>query len=118
MSNSWPAWFYGPAGAAAIFATAGAVPAGWADHPSKVAETAKPAKAAPTPTPAPAPAQQPATSTGTQGTAAPEIDAHGHPWSADLHAATRNITKDGLWRMKVGVKRPDPLPGYPKTFDL
>ena len=42
-----------------------------------------------------------------------EIDAHGHPWSADLHASTKGKTKDGLWRMKVGVSRPDPLPGFP-----
>jgi hypothetical protein len=42
-----------------------------------------------------------------------EIDAHGHPWSAELHASTKGKTKDGLWRMKVGVTRPDPLPGFP-----
>lgn len=42
-----------------------------------------------------------------------EIDAHGHPWSADLHASTKGKTKDGLWRMKVGVSRPDPKPGFP-----
>ena len=42
-----------------------------------------------------------------------EVDAHGHPWSADLHASTKGKTKDGLWRMKVGVSRPDPLPGFP-----
>lgn len=42
------------------------------------------------------------------------IDAHGHPWSADLHASTGTKTKDGLWRMKLGVSRPDPLPGFPK----
>jgi hypothetical protein len=42
-----------------------------------------------------------------------EIDAHGHPWSADLHASTKGKTKDGLWRMKVGVTRPDPKPGFP-----
>lgn len=42
-----------------------------------------------------------------------EIDAGGHPWSADLHASTKGKTKDGLWRMKVGVSRPDPLPGFP-----
>lgn len=41
------------------------------------------------------------------------IDAHGHPWSAELHASTMSTTKDGLWRMKVGVSRPDPLPGFP-----
>lgn len=44
-----------------------------------------------------------------------EVDAHGHPWSADLHAATKTQTKDGLWRMKVGVTRPAPKPGFPKA---
>lgn len=43
-----------------------------------------------------------------------EIDAAGWPWSADLHASTKGKTKDGLWRMKVGVTRPDPKPGFPK----
>lgn len=42
-----------------------------------------------------------------------EVDAHGWPWSPDLHASTRGQTKDGLWRMKVGVTRPDPKPGFP-----
>jgi hypothetical protein len=48
-----------------------------------------------------------------QGANDGEIDAHGHPWSAELHASTKGKTKDGLWRMKVGVSRPDPLPGFP-----
>lgn len=43
-----------------------------------------------------------------------DIDAHGHPWNPDLHAGTKGKTKDGLWRMKVGVSRPEPLPGFPK----
>lgn len=43
-----------------------------------------------------------------------EVDAGGHPWSEDLHASTKTKTKEGLWRMKVGVSRPDPLPGFPK----
>lgn len=43
-----------------------------------------------------------------------EVDAHGHPWSADMHAATKGTTKEGLWRMKVGASRPDPKPGFPK----
>lgn len=42
-----------------------------------------------------------------------EVDSDGWPWSADLHASTRGMTKDGLWRMKVGVSRPDPKPGFP-----
>lgn len=44
-----------------------------------------------------------------------EVDAGGHPWSADLHASTKGKTKEGFWRMKVGVTRPDPLPGSPAT---
>jgi hypothetical protein len=44
---------------------------------------------------------------------AAELDAHGHPFDATLHAATRSKTKDGLWRMKVGVKRPAAKEGYP-----
>lgn len=42
-----------------------------------------------------------------------EIDAHGHTWSADLHASTKGKTKEGLWRMKPGATRPDPKPGFP-----
>ena len=41
------------------------------------------------------------------------VDAHGWPWAADMHASTRTMTKEGLWRMKVGVTRPDPKPGFP-----
>lgn len=42
------------------------------------------------------------------------LDAHGHPWSADLHASTKAMTKEGIWRMKPGATRPAPMPGYPK----
>lgn len=41
------------------------------------------------------------------------LDAHGHAYDPKLHAATQSKTKAGLWRMKVGVKRPDPAAGYP-----
>jgi hypothetical protein len=43
-------------------------------------------------------------------------DAAGWPWDAALHASTKGMTKDGLWRMKVGVARPDPKPGFPITI--
>lgn len=43
-----------------------------------------------------------------------ELDAAGWPWSPDMHASTRGKTKEGLWRMKIGVSRPDPKPGFPK----
>lgn len=85
------------------------------------------AAAAPTPSPSPAPSPSPtaaaptpaAEQSGAAAEASPaasddgEIDTHGHPWSADLHASTKGKTKDGLWRMKVGVSRPDPKPGFP-----
>ncbi len=41
------------------------------------------------------------------------VDAGGWPWSPDMHASTKGMTQDGYWRMKVGVKRPDPKPGFP-----
>lgn len=41
------------------------------------------------------------------------LDTDGHPWSAELHAGTKGRNADGRWKMKVGVKRPDPAPGYP-----
>ena len=41
-----------------------------------------------------------------------EVDAGGWPWSADLHAATKSKTKEGYWRMKVGVTRPADKPGF------
>lgn len=42
-----------------------------------------------------------------------EVDAGGWLWSADLHASTKGKTKDGYWRMKVGVTRPADKPGFP-----
>jgi len=33
--RKWPAWYYGPAGEAAIFERPEDVPAGWADAPGK-----------------------------------------------------------------------------------
>lgn len=44
-----------------------------------------------------------------------EVDTGGWPWSADLHASTKGKTKDGYWRMKVGVTRPADKPGFPSA---
>lgn len=82
--------------------------------------SAKPATDKPTATSETAASESPA-SAGTGETAptaaSPSddgaIDAHGHPWSADMHASTKGVTKEGLWRMKIGVTRPAPLPGFP-----
>lgn len=69
-------------------------------------------KPSPTPAPSPAPEANPAEAANVSGEI--DIDAGGHPWSEALHASTKTKTKDGYWRMKVGVSRPDPLPGFPK----
>jgi len=50
----------------------------------------------------------------TVGAVSGEVDAAGWPWDESLHASTKGTTKDGLWRMKVGVSRPAPKPGFPK----
>ena len=118
---TWPAWFSSPKGdATAIFETAEDVPAGWTSGAEKqTAGGSKPAaKSTPTPSPAPSAAAAkdpaptpPATEPAAGGKAG--LDAHGHPWSADLHASSKSKTKDGLWHMKAGVARPEPAPGYP-----
>lgn len=61
--------------------------------------------------------EQSSTSTTATTGASPsdgELDANGHPWDPEMHASTKGKTKEGLWRMKVGVSRPAPAPGYPK----
>lgn len=77
--------------------------------------------AAPAPKASPAPiaaapsaaAEQPDENpVATETVADGEVDAGGWPWSADLHASTKGKTKDGYWRMKVGVSRPDNKPGF------
>lgn len=95
-NSSWPAWYYGPNGEAEIFQSKAEVPTGWKDHPFNPGE----AKAAPKPTAAPVAAPK------DDDTA--ETDADGWPWSAELHAASKSKTTAGLWRMKVGLTRPDP----------
>lgn len=113
---TWPAWFSSPKGdASAIFAKAEDVPAGWTSGAEK--QTVGGSKATPTsspaPTPTPAPTPAPA-ATPPSGDGAPvEIDTAGWPWTAELHASSKSKTTQGLWRMKVGVARPDPKPGYP-----
>lgn len=77
---------------------------------------------APSPSPTPSPSDGGASTSGPATSEPPaspkpsgdvELDAHGHPWNEELHASTKSQTKEGLWRMKPGVSRPDPAPGYP-----
>jgi len=74
-----------------------------------VAEAPKPIAAAPTPA---AVQLEDTAEVSPAATVDGEVDAHGHPWNAELHAATKGKTKDGLWRMKVGVVRPDAVAGF------
>ena len=86
---------------------------------SAVAVSAKASPASPVAEPAPnaAAAAEPAAAGDTAGDASVDgvLDAGGWPWSAEMHASTKGLTKEGYWRMKVGVSRPDPKPGFPKA---
>jgi hypothetical protein len=108
--DKFPSWRYGPNGQSGVFESEADVPKGWQDHPSKVSASApagnSPAKAASTKKAD----NKPADKSPAKG---PELDADGHPYDAALHAGTGSKTKAGLWRMKVGIARPDPAPGYP-----
>ena len=107
---TWPAWFSGPKGETAVFEAPEDVPNGWTSG-AEAQSAGKKAKA-----PAAPPASPPSTPAPKQPAAAggDDLDADGHPYDPSLHAATKSKTKEGKWRMKVGVKRPDPAPGFPK----
>lgn len=131
-TRNGPAWFYGPNGQSQVFEPGDDVPAGWQDHPSKVITPEKTGSKPLPPQTDPIPASQrgaapvvagnaaSAAQTGGAGEAGSTsdqsntLDAHGWPWSAEMHASTQAKTNAGLWRMKVGVTRPAPKAGYPK----
>lgn len=133
-THSYPAWFYGPNGESRVFHGDGDVPDGWQDHPSKVITPERTGSQPLPPTtdkvsaaqrgaaPVVAKNDAPGATTGaapaggTTTDVSNTLDAHGWPWDAGLHAATQSKTSAGLWRMKVGVSRPDPKPGYPKPM--
>lgn len=85
--NKWPAWFYGPNGQSDVFESADEVPEGWQDHPSKVADAV---------------------------TIATDTDANGHLWNAEIYAEPPTKTAAGLWKLKPGMNRPEPV----KALDL
>ena len=103
----------GPEGKEQVFDSEGEVPAGWTLPEGGV----KAGKAK-----APEKAKQPATETvtttsadnssGSEQSPQPEVDAEGTPFDPAMHTGTK--TKARLWRMKVGVKRPE----KPAALDL
>jgi len=84
--------------------------------PAAVAVAAPKASTAAAPAPVAEPSQASDAAEASQAADPDEVDAHGWPWSADMHASTKGKTQEGLWRMKVGVKRPDPKPGFPLSI--
>ena len=89
--KNWPAWFYGPKGASAVFESQSNVPAGWVDHPSKVGQPATDPDAADVEIPI-----------------AKVVDASGVPWDATVNTANRAQTVAGLWQLLPGKSRPAP----------
>lgn len=101
--QAFPAYCVSPNGDRQIFDSEAEVPVGWT-----MPEGGKKAgKAEKTPAPVAAPVVAPVVESETP---AAEVDAAGTPWNADLHSATKTQTKAGLWRMKVGVSRPETPP--------
>lgn len=95
----------GTAPAAIMSAPKAEKPAPVADKPADMGNAATTAEA-----PAPQAGDTAQTASADDGT----LDAAGWPWSADMHASTKGLTKEGLWRMKVGVSRPAAKEGSPK----
>lgn len=130
MKSDWPAWRYGPNGQSEVFTETSAVPEGWEDHPSKVITPERTgSKPMPPKTDAIPAAQRGAKPLPAKNDAAPEatgsktgdtddksntLDRDGWPWDPKLHAATQSLTSQGVWRMRVGVSRPEPKEGFPK----
>lgn len=98
---TYPAWFNGPKGETEIFKAPEDVPTGWTSGAEKIAAEKSDKKPADKKPADKKPDEKPA-DTGTA-----EIDADGHVFDPELHTGTK--TKAGLWRMKVGVKRPEPM---------
>lgn len=99
----WPSWASGPNGEREVFNSEAEVPAGWTHHGET--KRAKSVPAAPVKAP-----EAPATNTPPAAPAAPsadaaKVDAAGTPFDILRHTGT--LTRAGLWRMKVGVSRPE-----------
>lgn len=103
---TWPAWFNGPKGETAVFESPEDVPNGWTSGAEKIS-----AKEGGKPAPKPAGADPSPLAPKADKV---DVDADGHAYDPTLHAGTGSKTKADLWRMKVGVARPAPAPGFPK----
>jgi hypothetical protein len=100
--KNWPAWFYGPNGASAVFQSQTEVPEGWVSHPSLVGQ------------PTGATVESVAIDAAdVEIPIAKVVDASGVPWDATINTANRAQTVAGLWQLLPGKSRPAPV-----KFDL
>jgi len=108
----------GPEGEEQVFDSEGEVPAGWT-LPEGGVKGGK-AKTVEKPKEEGNGATETVTSTSTANSSGetPEVDAAGVAWDPSLHAATKTKTQAGLWRMKVGVKRPEGQDAPKPALDL
>lgn len=104
----------GPNGETEIVNSEAETKPGWTLPGGKTKGASKP-KVEPTSTTAPATPKTPASPA--PQLVGDEFDAAGTAWNPALHAATRTKTKAGLWRMRVGVTRPEGQ-DVPKVLDL
>lgn len=95
---TWPCWFSSPDGSqSVIFDHESDVPRGWTSGAERLTVEG---------ISAPAPKLEKPADTAT-APLADTVDADGHKFDPAMHTGT--MTKAGLWRMKVGVKRPAPI---------
>lgn len=106
--QAWPSYATGPNGERQVFNSEAEVPAGWSHHGETKKGKASPA----TPAPAPTSESKPADA---EGKPVGEKDAAGTLFDPDRHTGSK--TQAGLWRMKVGVSRPE-SESQPVKLDL
>jgi hypothetical protein len=104
--QAWPSYATGPNGERRVFDSEAEVPAGWTHH----GETKK-GKTAPAAPPPPPPSESP----NAEGKPVGEKDAAGTVFDPERHTGSK--TQAGLWRMKVGVSRPE-SESQPVKLDL
>ena len=104
----------GPKGEEQTFDSEGEVPAGWTlpNGSTKGGKAKSETAEKPAETPAPVVTPEPSAGADNSSGETAEVDADGTPFDATMHTGTK--TKAGLWRMKVGVKRPE----KPAALDL
>ena len=100
--KNWPAWYYGPKGAAAVFQSQSEVPEGWVEHPALVGQPAGTTLAS-------IDTAQADDAADVEIPIAKVVDASGVPWDAAINTPNRAQTVAGLWQLLPGKSRPAPV---------